>query len=113
MNATFRVLLSLCILAGFCSGMVHKGFHHSHDDCGAPHSHDADGDHGDHGGNVGGDEGKDAPHHHNCCHFPTADCTPDWISRIITFQPILVEISSDDSLIPEEPVFALDKPPLI
>jgi len=91
------------------NGMVHKGVHDSHDECAAQHSHD-------HGGTQDApDDGdsKDAPHHHDCCHFPSADFARDRVSAMASFQPILVGITADDSLIPDEPVFALDKPPLI
>ena len=37
----------------------------------------------------------------------------DAISLPTGFLCVLVEISAERSLVPEEPVFALDKPPLI
>ena len=113
MKSALHILLSFCVLAGLANGMAHKGLHDSHDECAAQHSHDAGGTHGDHDGDAGGSGEEDAPHHHDCCHFPSADFALGGVSSMITFQPILVEIPTDVSLIPEEPVFALDKPPLI
>lgn len=102
MSFTFRLLLALCVFAGMANGMVHKDSHDTHDECAAQHSHD-DGDGGT----------KDALHHHDCCHFPSAECMMEGIFADITFQTILVEISADVSLVQDEPVFALEKPPLI
>jgi hypothetical protein len=115
MKSALHILLAFCVFAGLANGMVHKGLHDSHDECAAQHSHDAGGTHGDHDhdGDAGGSGEKDAPHHHDCCHFPSADFALGGVSAMITFQPILVEIPTDVSLSPEEPVFALDKPPLI
>ena len=113
MKSALHVLLAFCIFAGLANGMVHKGLHDSHDECAAQHSHDSDGTHSDHDEDVDGNGGKDSPHHHECCHFPNADCSLGGVSTCVLFQQILVGISADDSLIPEEPVFALDKPPLI
>jgi ABC-type Zn2+ transport system substrate-binding protein/surface adhesin len=107
-----RLLLALCVLAGMANGMVHMGAHDVHDECAAHHSHDHEGSHHSHEDDSD-NGGKDAHHHHDCCHFPNADCSKDVVFTSISFQPILVEISTDVALAPEEPVFALDKPPLI
>jgi ABC-type Zn2+ transport system substrate-binding protein/surface adhesin len=109
MSFLIRLLLALCAFAGMANGMVHKGVHDSHDECAAQHSHD----HGDTQDPHDDGDGKDAPDHHDCCHFPSADFALEGVSAMVTFQPILVAIRTDVSLIPEEPVFALDKPPLI
>jgi len=53
------------------------------------------------------------PHHHACCQLPTADRASDPLLLPTSFQCILVEIVADRLLAPDEPVFALDKPPLI
>jgi hypothetical protein len=109
MSFLSRLLLALCIFAGMATGMVHQVTHGSHDDCAAQHS-DCHGDPHD----THEDDGeKDAPHHHHCCHAPTAYIALDGVSALTSFQPILVEIPTDAPLTPEEPVFALDKPPLI
>lgn len=109
MSFLARLLLALCVFAGMANGMVHKGSHDSHDECAAQHSHD----HGDTQDSHDDGDGKDTPHHHDCCHFPSADCARERISAAIDFQHILVRIPTDVTLAPEDPVFALDKPPLI
>lgn len=109
MSFLTRLLLALCVIAGMANGMLHMGTHEAHDACESQHSHE----HGHTQDSHEEGDGKDAPHHHHCCHFPSAVCALDVISTMTTFQPILVEIPTDVSLIPEEPVFALDKPPLI
>jgi hypothetical protein len=92
--------------------MVHGYVHGEKDEC-ASHcesdhrSQEEPADHDDH------DDHGSAPHHHDCCHFPNADRTTDSVFGAVTFQTILVEIPTDRSLIPDEPVYALDKPPLI
>ena len=109
MNFLARLLLALCVFAGLAHGMVHKGSHDSHDECAAQHSEQ----HGDSHDSHDDGDGKDAPHHHDCCHFPNADRAVNGVSTAIAFQHILLEISTDVTLAPDEPVFALDKPPLI
>ena len=109
MSFLARLLIALCVFAGMASGMVHQVTHGSHDECAAQHS----GCHGDTHDTHGDDGEKDAPHHHHCCHIPTACFPLDGVSAPFTFQPILVEIPTDAPLMPEDPVFALDKPPLI
>jgi hypothetical protein len=105
MSFTVRLLLALCVFAGMIGGVVHSVSHNAHDECAAHHC----GDHDSH------DDGapQDSPHHHDCCHFPSAVSARGEIGGMVAFQPILVEISPDVALAPEEPVFALDKPPLI
>jgi ABC-type nickel/cobalt efflux system permease component RcnA len=110
MNFFTRLLLALCVFVGMANGMLHKGSHDAHDECAAQHSHSHGGTHDSH---DDGDGTNDEPHHHDCCHFPSAVCALEGLSASIAFQPILVEISADVPLRPEDPVFALDKPPLI
>jgi hypothetical protein len=89
--------------------MVHGQMHGMFDDC-ASHCES------DHRNSDGGDHdhnGDPAPHHHACCHLPSADRATDPLSLRIGFECVLVEIAPDCSLVPDEPVFALDKPPLI
>ena len=104
-----RLLLAICVFAGMANGVMHQGSHDSHDGCisGHSHSHNDTQDTHDEG------DGKGTPHHHNCCHVPTAAFMTASDSPLLAFQPILVEIPTDVPLVPEEPVFALDKPPLI
>lgn len=90
--------------------MTHKYLHGSHDECAHHHtsSHTDSHQHDD----IDQD-GKDAPvHHHDCCHFPSADRT---VTATLTysFHSRLMEIIFERALSPEEPFFVLDKPPLI
>ena len=104
-----RLLLLLCVFAGIGTGMVHSYSHGEKDECA---SHCESGSHGkelpsDH------DEQDSAPHHHHCCHVKSADRVLDSMAMKVAFQEILLELSTDHSLAPDEPVFSLDKPPLI
>ncbi|QTN31412.1 hypothetical protein HZ994_03405 [Akkermansiaceae bacterium] len=113
MSFTTRLLLALCVLAGLANGMVHKGIHDGHDECAAEHAHSHAHSHPHgHDSQDDGDQ-EDVPHHHDCCHFPSAVCALGGISASVSFQPILLGISEHVSLRPEDPVYALDKPPLI
>jgi len=113
-----RLLLCFCVFAGMASGMVHTTTHDSHDDCAHAHSHDHH-DHHDHEGSGDPSQPEDASdhpdthHHHDCCHYPAADRPSLAITMPCSFLTDLVEISTDRSLVPDEPLFLLDKPPLI
>ena len=109
MSFLTRLLLALCVFAGMGVGMVHTVAHDPHDECSAQHSHENGDAHDTH--DNGGE--KDTPHHHACCHAPSAVSPMERLSTLVAFQPILVEIPTDVVLAPEEPVYALDKPPLI
>lgn len=96
--------------------MIHGSLHGALDEC-ATHcvsghghhgdSHDSDDDHDhDH-------DGDSVPHQHTCCSLPSADRATETISLPTSFLCILVEIEADRPLVPDEPVFSLDKPPLI
>lgn len=90
--------------------MAHGTHHGAMDEC-ASHCgthHENHGDSQDHDHESGS-----GPHQHACCKVPSADRAIDAISLTTGFLCVLVEISSERSLVPEEPVFALDKPPLI
>jgi hypothetical protein len=88
--------------------MVHASLHGQTDEC-ASHRDSGHGDHEDSHDHEGGT----TPHQHACCQLPTADRASDSLSLPTSFQCILVEIIADRLLAPDEPVFALDKPPLI
>ena len=107
-----RILIMLCVFAGLGSGMVHATLHGQTDEC-ASHCDSGHGnpdDSHDHGHDH---EGGTTPHQHTCCQLPTADRASDSLSLPTSFQCILVEIAADRPLAPDEPVFALDTPPLI
>ncbi|MFD2256523.1 hypothetical protein ACFSSA_07540 [Luteolibacter algae] len=111
MNIFVKILLTLCVFAGFSAGMAHKYIHSSHDECAMAHASEA----GKHSHNDDGDEGKShpTPHHHECCHAPSADFPKGNPTIQVVFQTIYVEHSMDHSMIPDGPVYSLDKPPLI
>jgi len=102
----------LCVFAGLAAGMVHRSLHGAMDDC-VTHSVSGHGHHDDHDGHSHDHEGGSVPHQHTCCQPPSADRATEIISLPTSFQCMLVEISADRTPAPEEPVFALDKPPLI
>jgi len=113
MSFIARLLLCLCVFAGMASGMIHTTSHDSHDECAHAHSNDhhegsTDPSHPSHDSDH-----PDSPHHHDCCHYPAADRTTIAITMPCSFLTDLVEISADRSLVPDEPLFLLDKPPLI
>lgn len=113
MSLVARIILSLCVLAGMASGMIHTAAHQSHDECAhSHHDHDATGDLS-HSHSHDDSEHPDTPHHHDCCHYPSADQPMMEISLTCSFITDLVKISNEHSLVPEEPLFLLDKPPLI
>lgn len=110
MQPLTRLILFLCVSAGMAAGMVHSALHEGHDEC-VSHcdsGHDPHGEHHDHDHEPG-----TQPHDHGCCQLPSADRATDSFSLPTAFVTVLVEISADRSLVPDEPVFALDKPPLI
>ena len=115
MSLLSRLFLMLCVFAGLGAGMVHGSLHgamdHCESHCVSGHGHHSD-SHDDHDHDHD-HEGGSVPHQHTCCHPPSADRATETISLPTNFQCILVEIATDRSLAPDEPVFALDKPPLI
>lgn len=102
----------LCVYAGLGSAMVHASFHGEIDKC-VSHCDSGHGDHEDSNDHDHDHGDETIPHQHPCCHLPTADRASDSFSLPAIFQCILVEIAPDRPLAPDEPVFALDKPPLI
>jgi hypothetical protein len=111
-KACVRLLIMLCVFAGLGSAMVHASLHGQTDEC-ASHCDSSHGDHEDSHDHDHDHEGGTTPHQHACCQLPTADRASDSLSLTISFQCILVEIAADRPLAPDEPVFALDTPPLI
>jgi hypothetical protein len=106
-----RLFLMVCVSAGLGTGMIHGALHKVHDEC-VSHS---DSDHGHHHGehhDHDHDPGTE-PHDHACCQLPSADRPKASFFLPSVFVAVLVEIAADRSLVPDEPVYALDKPPLI
>jgi len=106
-------LLVFCVLAGMASAMMHENTHYDHETCAQTHEHH---DHHDHDHHPNPDDSEDhetTPHHHHCCQFPVADRPSIDRCSLATFHGRLLKISIETSLIPDEPFFSLDKPPLI
>ncbi len=106
MSFLTRLLLLLCVFAGLGTGIVHSYSHDEKDECASHCESDS------HGSELPSDQDS-APHHHHCCHVTSADRVLDSVAIKVAFQEILLEISTDHSLAPDEPVYSLDKPPLI
>ncbi|MDP4779932.1 MAG: hypothetical protein NWR51_10160 [Akkermansiaceae bacterium] len=106
MSFFFRILLAACVFAGMATGMVHQAHHDDNDEC-CHSQHETGNDH-DKDSNQ-----KGKTHHHDCCHFPQADRAMIAVALPCSFHTCLVEIPVDRTPAPDEPVFALDKPPLI
>jgi hypothetical protein len=106
-------LLAFCALAGMASAVIHEEAHSNRQSY--THTHDHDDHHGhDHHPLPSDCEDHDStPHHHHCCHFPVADRPSLDHHALAIFHGILLEISTERSLIPDEPFFSMDKPPLI
>lgn len=114
----------LCVFAGLAVGIFHSNIHGATDDCAthcvSGHGHDYDShEHHDDDGHDSqhnrkhDHEGGSVPHQHTCCLTLSADRATETISLHTDFLCMLVEIAAESSLVPDEPVFALDKPPLI
>lgn len=106
MSFVLRLLLASCIFAGMSAGMIHTAHHNDNDEC-CHSQHENGSDQGD------DSDQKSKVHHHNCCHFPQADRILISSALLSSFHTCLVEIPTDRTPTPDEPVFALDKPPLI
>jgi hypothetical protein len=113
-KSSARFVIMFCVFAGLLCASAHESLHGLTDECASR----CDSGHGEHEDSNDDDHGHDheggtMPHHHACCQLPTADRASDSLSLPTSFQCILVEIVADRLLAPDEPVFALDKPPLI
>lgn len=104
-----KILLTLCVIAGFSVGFSHKFSHDSHDECSHAHSSEK----GSHSHDDGDSDTDSTCHHHACCHLPAADRPLGDLVLASAFHSILVEIAADNSAMPVGPVYSLDKPPLI
>jgi hypothetical protein len=118
-------LLVFGVIAGLCGRVL--AMDHVHSEPKMEHSCGHDHDHGGHDEEGGGDShghdhghGPDCPpgpheHHHanSCCH--TGALTGDELLRYTILPPggSRVDVAWHSALKPDEPVFALDKPPLI
>jgi hypothetical protein len=111
MGYHLKWLMAFCICAGMASAMIHENIHADHDHCGDAHEHHHD-DFPTHPDDCQ-DHEDGGPHHRHCCHSPIADRPSQDRPTFVIFHGRLLEISSEHSLIPDEPFFSLDKPPLI
>lgn len=110
-----KLLLTLCVFAGVLVAMGHKNSHSDKDECavqhgsvtGDPHNPSDDSHHDDGQSHDGG-----STHHHECCHLQNMDQGAPFAFSSVTYVNRL-EISFSHTLMPDSPVFSLDKPPLI
>ncbi|QJE95907.1 hypothetical protein [Luteolibacter luteus] len=117
MRSWFTWLLVFGVMAGLWGRVLSLDHQHGKKEvaacCDHDHSHDGSDSQGD-----AGDHGKDCPpwphdHHHTCCHqaplagaeIPNPGLVPPGASWL--------GVTWSTALPPDEPVFALDKPPLI
>ncbi len=108
-----KVTLALCVFAGMAAASLCEHNHFAHDSPCVEHTHD---DHHDHHHPQSGDcEDHDGTshHHHHCLQLPVADRPSLDHYALATLGGDLLKISVETSLIPDEPFFSLDKPPLI
>ncbi len=107
-----KQLIAFCVLAGMASAVMHENVHSDHKTCAQTHEHS---DHHGHDHPLPDDceDHEGSPHHHHCCHFPIADRPSLDRHAFTSFHGRLLEIPNETSLIPDEPVFGMDKPPLI
>jgi hypothetical protein len=89
------------------AAIAHSAFHELSDNCISHCGSDHGNEHNDNHGS--GSE----PHYHVCCHFPCADRVTNSLVLRMGFECVLVKIAADRAQAPDDPVFALDKPPLI
>jgi hypothetical protein len=108
-----KQFLTFCALAGMATAVIHKNVHPDHDGCAHSHEHHDHGGHDHHPQPNDHDDHDGSQHHHHCCHIPVADRPTLDHQALITFHRGLLGIPSERSLIPDEPFFSLDKPPLI
>lgn len=112
-----RGLLSWLLLLGVIAGLGGRvfGLDHVHPKdqsshcCG--HDHDSEGEDRSHDGLPPGSH--DHPHTHACCHpapLAGAELTQQ---RLLLPDAVWLRVAWFTALPPDEPVFALDKPPLI
>lgn len=113
MSFLIKQFLAFCVLAGMASAVMHENAHSDHESCAQTHEHH---DHHGHDHHPLPDDCEDhdsSPHHHHCCHIPIADRPSLDRHAPASFHGRLLEISTECSLIPDEPFFSMDKPPLI
>jgi hypothetical protein len=110
-----KLVIALCVFAGMATAGLCEYHHVAHDHHTADHFHDDHDSHHDSHSQPGDCENHDeAPHHHHhCLQLPVADRPAVDHYAFAVFHVDLMKIPAEISLIPDEPVFSLDKPPLI
>lgn len=113
-----KLTLALCVFAGMATASLCEYVHLTSEVCADAHPHDHHNDHHHHDGHHPqpddcGDHDGTPHHHHHCLQLPVADRPTLDRYALATFQGDLMKISVETSLIPDEPFFSLDKPPLI
>ena len=111
-------LLVFGVIAGLCGRVVatnhaHPGAHAAHS-CDHGHEHHHDHEPTDDHSHEGCPPGPHEHHHsHACCHVSPLAGLEIQQCRLVVPDHVLLGVSWPGALPPEEPVFALDKPPLI
>ncbi len=102
-----KQLLAFCVLAGMATAVMHGDSHADRESCTQSHEHQHQHDLPD------SCKDHDCTPHHHCSHLAVADRSSHERQALASFQESLMEISTEHCLFPDEPVFSLDKPPLI
>jgi hypothetical protein len=110
MSVILKQLFALCIIAGMVTAAMHGSAHADRESCTQSHDHH---DHHDHPSAPENCKDHDCTPHHHCSHLTVADRPSSGRLSLTAFHGSLMKISTEHSLIPDEPVFSLDKPPLI
>lgn len=116
MSFLHKLILIFCVFAGMAIATVCKYDHFGHEACVKIYSHEHHHHHGENHTQPEEDcedHDRNPHHHHHCLQLPVADSPSLDRHAIASFNGRLLEISTERSLIPDRPFFALDKPPLI
>jgi len=119
MRSVFAWLMMFGVIAGLCGRVL--ALDHSHpkgqatESCSHGHDHDHDHDHDstDDHSHDGCPPGPHEHHTHTCCHQAPLAGAELLQQRVLSPDAVWLRVSWLSSLPPDEPVFALDKPPLI
>jgi hypothetical protein len=111
-RSVFAWLMVFGVIAGLCGRVL--SLDHVHPKVQCPECCDHDHDSGD-------DDGHHTPdcppgpheHHHSCCHLSPLAGVEVPQQRLLLPGAVWLDVAWFTALPPDEPVFALDKPPLI
>ncbi|MEP2775406.1 MAG: hypothetical protein ABJZ54_00615 [Luteolibacter sp.] len=111
-----KLLLTLCVFAGILVAMGHKDSHSDNDECAVQHGSVSSDQHkssDDSHHDDGQTHDSGSTHHHECCHLQNMDQGAPFAFSSVSYVTHRLEVSLYHSLMPDSPVFSLDKPPLI